>query len=573
MVKGMARFAPHNRWNKDKWSVAVYVRLSNEDRDKKNDTDLSQSIINQTDFLKTALDTMNQDADEVCGAQLYKVYCDDDFSGMNFERKGFLQMMTDIKAGLVDCIIVKNLSRLGRYDTKMLQYLEQEFEQEGREVRFIAVGDNYDSLYMELDVITKFKLLMNRDYSETQHKNVSIGMHTMQRQGKFIGAFAPYGYVKDAQDKHKLVADPVAAAVVKRIYKLYAEGISPREIAKILNQDGIVNRSAYKRLHGSNFSCNRKISKEETRWTKGSVRQVLTNEIYTGMMVQHKQEKKRLLDKKPKKLPKEQWYRRPDMHEAIIPRDLWDSVQNMMDTTGHDTAAKVDVTIFKGLLRCGDCRRAMRKKWENYTRKDGIQARYLYYNCSTFRDYGSTDKTGAGPPCTCHYVSDKLIRRVVLHDINKIIAAIHNLEEMIREQKEKQGEDAMSGVSLIGASQCQKRLEILEKRRRNAKDKWLDGKLSDEEYEEIKRICDEQIDGITAEIKMLEESAHRTQGLMDSPWIRCLLEKGEIEELDRRTVVELIEGIYIYENKTIEIVYNFSDGLDALFLKEIQSTP
>lgn len=561
MVKTAIRFSPHNRLHKDKWSVAVYVRLSNEDRDKKSDGDLSQSIINQTDFLKTALAALNQDVDEVYKTELYKVYCDDDFTGMDFEREGFLQMMADIKADKVDCIIAKNLSRLGRYDTKMLQYLEQEFEQEGREVRFIALGDNYDSLYMELDVITKFKLLMNRDYSETQHKNVSIGMHTMQRQGKFIGAFAPYGYIRDLQDKHKLAVDPAAAAVVKRIYGLYVDGISPKEIAKMLNQDGIVNRSAYKRLHGSNFVCGRKISTEETRWSKDSVRQVLTNEIYTGTMVQHKQEKKRLLDKKPKRLSREQWYRCPDMHEAIIPRDLWENVQNMLGSSGHDITGKEEVTIFKGLLRCGDCRHTMRKKWENYTRKDGIRTRYLYYNCGTFRDYGSSAGEGTAPACTSHYISDRLLRQIVLEDINQMIAMVQNLEEMVKEQQAV----LLSKENRLTTGQSQKSLEILERRRLNARDKWLDNKLSDEEYEEIKKCCDEQTGSIEAELRLLEESVHRTQSLQDSPWVQCLLKQGRIAELDRRTVVELIEGIYVYQNKTIEIIYHFSDELDALF--------
>ena len=171
------RFKIHNSLYPDKWSVGIYVRLSDEDRDKKRKTDLSQSIQNQTDFCRSYIEHLNSQSDEEFTLAEYNVYCDDDCTGMNFERIGFKEMERDIQANVIDCIVVKNLSRLGRYDTVMQRYLEKDFEQYGREVRVIAIGDNYDSLYKEPDMEYRFRLLLNREYSETQHKNVSIAMN------------------------------------------------------------------------------------------------------------------------------------------------------------------------------------------------------------------------------------------------------------------------------------------------------------------------------------------------------------------------------------------------------------
>ena len=305
MEKKKARFHLHNSRYADKWSVGIYVRLSDEDRDKKKKTDLSQSIQNQTDYCRAFIEILNGQAGEEPELEEYKVYCDDDRTGMNFDRSGFQEMMHDIKENRIDCIVVKNLSRLGRYDTEMQKYLEREFEQNGREIRLIAIGDNYDSLYKEPDIADRFRLLINREYSEQQHRNISIGMHSMQRKGLFVGAFAPYGYQKDSEDKHHLLIDPTAALVVKRIFDEYLRGVSPREIADGLTRDGIVNPAAYKRLHGSNFRCSKKISDEEVHWRSDGVKKVLMDETYTGTLVQHKQVKRKLTDDKPTRVEKD----------------------------------------------------------------------------------------------------------------------------------------------------------------------------------------------------------------------------------------------------------------------------
>lgn len=568
------RFKPHNCIDKNEWSVGIYVRLSDEDRDKKQKSDLSKSIQNQTEYIKRHIDYLNDDVvgDEKYKCRIFGVYTDDDYTGMSFEREGFKRMMNDVKANKIDCIIVKNLSRFGRYDSKVQDYLEREFEIPDKEVRLIAIGDNYDSLYKELGVIEKITIIFNREYSETQHKNVSVGMHGMQKDGKHVAAFAPYGYKKSPDDKNKLIVDETAAVIVRKIYDLYKSGISPKEIARLLTDEGYVSPSTYKKLHGSNFSCCNKINDDEKHWTSSSVKSILMNEMYTGTMVQHKQFKRKLIDKKPTPVPKKDWIRVPNTHEAIIQKDAWDDVQSMMSTIKRDLTKKDDVTIFKGILKCGDCGHAMRKKWDSYQKTTGSKEKmkYLYYNCGTFRDYGTPKETVSdnAPHCTSHYISDKVIRKVVLSDINMMIKQIQDIEKLIKEQEQSKSLGYIDVEKEI--SDKRKLISKYEKMKSIALQKLLTEVIDDNTYKATVIDLDATIECYEKEIDSLKTTVTRKEDILYNSWVTRLLELGKIEELDRATVVELIDKIYIYQDKRIEIVYKFDDEFDALFCQSVE---
>lgn len=564
------RFKIHNSLYPDKWSVGIYVRLSDEDRDKKRKTDLSQSIQNQTDFCRSYIEHLNSQSDEEFTLAEYNVYCDDDCTGMNFERIGFKEMERDIQANVIDCIVVKNLSRLGRYDTAMQRYLEKDFEQYGREVRVIAIGDNYDSLYKEPDMEYRFRLLINREYSETQHKNVSIAMHSMQKKGFFVGAFAPYGYQKDPENKHHLIVDPMAAVVVKEIFDKYLLGVSPKEIAADLTREGIVNPATYKRLHGSNFRCSKKISHEEVHWRSDGVKKILMDETYTGTLVQHKQVKRKLTDDKPTRVKKDQWIRCEGTHEAVISKEEWITAQSMMKEVKRDITKKDEVTIFKGILKCGDCRHAMRKRWDFYKQqKTSETAKYLYYNCATFRDYSQHKKQLGenAPKCTSHYVSDKLLRGIVIDDLNKIIRQVENLRELAKKHQQTPKQEFPGVVREI--ENKNRRIFQYKERLTCARTLLYDGTISKEEYESDKAAIQADINSLDHEIKMLQKTISKVSDVLSNPWVERLLENGAITELDRATVVEFIDKIYVFEDKHIEIVYKFSGEFDGLFVKSV----
>lgn len=567
MENRRSRFSIHNSLYKDMWSVGIYVRLSDEDRDKKRKTDMSRSIANQIACIRSYMEMLNSSSEEEFGLEEYKVYSDDDHTGMNFERDSFQSMMRDARANLIDCIIVKNLSRLGRYDKGMQQYLEDEFEQYGREIRLIAIGDNYDSLYKEIGVIDKVILLLNREYSEQQHRNVCIGMHAMQKKGLFVGAFAPYGYIKDPENRHHLIPDTVASEIVKRIYEEYLSGISAKEIAAGLTADGIVNPSTYKRLHGSNFQCGLKISEKEVHWRGDSIKRILMDEVYTGTLVQHKQEKRKLTDPRPIQLPKDQWIRCEGTHEAVISKEKWEIAQSMMKTMKRDMTKKDEITIFKGLLKCGDCRHAMRKKYDKYVKLvNGESSRYLYYNCSTYRDYSQNHKRMGenAPGCTSHYISDKVIRGIVTDDINKIISQAENLNEMVKKYQNKPSFHKADTVQREMESK-NRAIQKYQERRKAARGMLYDGIITKAEYESDIADIQRNIEHLEAEIRLLTDLKASASAVLSNQWIQKLLENGKITELDRATVVEFIEKIYVYEDRHIEIVYKFSDEFDHLF--------
>ena len=574
MFRREARFAPHNVVTDGAWSVAVYVRLSDEDRNKRRKLDPSQSIENQAEYLRNYIELKNDNSEgEAPGEQyplrIYKIYSDDDCTGMNFDRGGFRQMMQDIESNLVDCIMVKTLSRLGRNDREMQQYLKEEFEKNGREVRVCAVGDSYDSLYQDpMDMLVQFKLMINENYSQIQHTNVTIGMHTMQKKGKYIGAFAPYGYRKDPADKHHLVRDEAAAVVVERIFEEYLRGVSPREIARKLTSDGFVNPSSYKRQTGSNFVCGRKISENEKHWTSSTVKKILMDEMYTGTVVQHKQEKKKLLDKKPVAVPKKDWIRVPGMHEPLVSKEVWDTAQSMMKTIQRDVTKEDEVTIFKGVLRCGDCGHALRKKWDKYETRGGKRQKYLYYNCGTYRDYGKKKENSPDAPgCSSHYISDKLLRKIVLDDLNQIIAQIQDLTEFVERQKGKGGAGAAASALEKVIQDKEAQVKRIQGRLKRARNKWLDEEMTREEYEEVREDSQSEIHAFQAEISGLKKRISRNEMVQENPWVRELLKHGGMMELDRATVVKLISGIEVYEDRTIKITYKFSDEFDFLFAK------
>ena len=256
------------------FNVAEYIRLSREDGDKAE----SDSIGNQrkliTDYLK--------DKDDFV---LYDTYIDDGFTGTNFNRPSFKRMIADIEAGKVNCVIVKDLSRFGRDYIDTGKYLERYFPD--NEVRFISITDNIDSMKQAYDMLLPIKNIFNEQYARDISKKVHASMKTKQRAGEFIGAFASYGYKKSPADKNKLVIDEYAAEIIRKIFKLYVAGNGKIRIASILNGEGILCPSEYKRLNGDNYRNSNRLN-STAYWTYSTVDHILKNEMYIGNMVQNK---------------------------------------------------------------------------------------------------------------------------------------------------------------------------------------------------------------------------------------------------------------------------------------------
>ena len=266
----------------EQYDTALYVRLSKEDGDaasgSKNE---SNSIANQKSLIMDYLQSRPE-------FRVVSIREDDGFSGTDFNRPAFQAMMEDVKKGVINCIIVKDLSRFGRNYIEVGRYLEKLFPMLG--IRFIAVNDNYDSLEADTahDIVVPFKNLINDSYCRDLSVKIRSHLAIKRKKGEFIGAFACYGYLKDENNRNQLVVDTYAGQVVQDIFRMKINGMSQYRIADVLNEQGILSPMEYKKYLGSHFESSFKVNPKAV-WTAKAVTRILTNEVYTGVLVQGKQ--------------------------------------------------------------------------------------------------------------------------------------------------------------------------------------------------------------------------------------------------------------------------------------------
>ena len=454
-------------------------------------------------------------------------------------------MIEDIESGNVQCVLVKDLSRLGRNLPEVSRYTSEYFPH--KRVRFIAINDFIDRDYLDIDpdgdMVIDFKNMFNGFYPKDISKKVRSTFRSKQSNGQFIGAFASFGYVKSASDHNKLEIDPYAADIVKRIFAMYIKGSGQNTIAKILNEEGIPCPSAYKKQCGLNYhNCNRLGA--TSYWTYSTIRNILRNEIYTGDMVQNKSFR-HMCKKDAISLPREKWIVVKNTHEPVIDRETWDKVQDLLQRNTRQTSLTDNVHMFAGYLRCGDCGRAMVK----------IKRRgEICFNCGSYNRYGKKI-------CTIHNISEGELEGIVLDDLNLIIRSVRDIKGLVAEENERQSKTRLG--SLGDSSKYQAEISRLKKRKERTYEDYTDGLITKDEYRQYRDKCEQQINAASAMIDKI--NTFKAQMPENSPWIERLLRYQKLHHLDSNTVVEMLYMIYIYEDNTIKIVYNFSDELE-LFL-------
>ena len=332
------------------YHVAIYLRLSKDDGDisfsdsKKLE---SNSIHNQRELLISYLKKHPE-------MELYDEYKDDGWTGTNFERPDFRRMMEDVRAGKVNCILVKDLSRFGRDYIECGKYIEKIFPQLG--IRFIALNDGFDTQSSNStdSIVIPFKNLINDSYSRDISIKVRSNLEVKRRQGEFISNFAVYGYKKDKENKNHLVVDEYAAGIVQDIFKWAIEGHSPGSIALRLNQLGVLSPMEYKKSQGSKYKSKFKTG-AQAKWSHVAVRRILQNEIYTGTMVQGRRTTPNHKTKKFIYKDQNDWVRVEGTHEAIISRPQFDLVQQILQEDTRASTENATVHPYCGRIFCGDC--------------------------------------------------------------------------------------------------------------------------------------------------------------------------------------------------------------------------
>lgn len=536
----------------ERYDTALYLRLSKEDGDvasgSKNE---SNSIANQKSLIMDYLQSRPE-------FRVVSIREDDGFSGTDFNRPAFQAMMEDVKKGVINCIIVKDLSRFGRNYIEVGRYLEKLFPMLG--IRFIAVNDNYDSLEADTahDIVVPFKNLINDSYCRDLSVKIRSHLAIKRKNGEFIGAFACYGYLKDENNRNQLVVDTYAGQVVKDIFRMKINGMSQYRIADALNEQGILSPMEYKKYLGSHFESSFKVNPKAV-WTAKAVTRILTNEVYTGVLVQGKQTTPNHKVKVRQEVDETDWIRVENAHESLIDRVLFDVVQNLMGRDTRTSPNETQVFPLSGLVYCGDCGHPMVRKISRYTKKEKADTAqtYGYFLCS--------EKCGKGG-CSWHRISENDLMGAVLGAVNLHIQKVLDVQEAL-----KQIENAPSRQLMI--QKYQERLSMKEEERKKAErlkigiyEDLKDGLLDKDEYQKLKAEFDSRIAEADATVKELKRQITELEGShsANAPWMIYFQQFGRLEQLTRWAAAIIINKILVYEDNRIKITFNFEADLNRI---------
>lgn len=530
----------------DTYRVAMYLRLSQDD--EKYDKDFkveSNSISNQRLQIQDYIDKNEE-------MELAKEYVDDGYSGINFERPAFKEMMEDVITGSINCIVVKDLSRFGRDYIDSGRYLQRVFP--SLDIRFIALNDNYDSFTAsetEKNLVIPFKNFINDNYCRDTSAKVRSVCKVKRKQGQFISNYAPYGYEKDKEDKHKIVIDKEVEYVVRKIFSMKLEGYSSYSIAKHLNDNGIPSPMEHKKAKGIRYKTGFS-TKAVAKWDTPSVNRILINEIYIGTLQQGKREKINYkLDKVVSK-NKSDWIEIEDNHEAIIDPHDFEIVQKLLkcDIKAKTVGEKAD--LFSGLLFCKDCNAQMTKKVDKRGKTPTV-----YYICSSYNK---------GQDCSRHSIKQEELQRTVLEMIRHYIQYLGEYESVSEKIKEME-------VSYELFQKIDKRQEYTKKNK--AKFELLksslyqdlkEGIIAEEEFYDMREFYTNRI--VESELILEKQSKEIARlykkSLGNQNFLADIKKYQNIGTLERGLLVRLVDKIYVLEDKKIEIQFNYDETIEIL---------
>ena len=517
-----------NIMNNIDYKVGIYIRLSKEDEEKEKYSE-SESIQNQRALLMQYIkeNKLNFIAE----------YVDDGISGTSFDRPGFNKMIEDIEKGKINMVITKDLSRLGRNYVQSGYYTETYFPEHN--VRYIAILDNIDTAIDSANNdIAPFKSILNEMYAKDTSKKINSVLQSKRKQGEYLGT-APYGYKKDPENKYHLIIDEEAAKVVKLIFERYLEGYGTMQIADYLSEQKIPIPSDYNKKKRGTKSINYGL------WAQSTVRFILSNEIYTGTVIQGKRKKLSFKSKKFIDVPEEDWVRVPNMHEAIVSVEDYERAKRIIESTKGSRVVENDY-LFKGLLRCYDCKGYIGIRSPD---KNGN----IYGRCQRYGRYGKFDV------CSPHNFNYQVFEEsmiLVLKEICKEYSNKKRLEEIAKKSKSKEDKELdLKNRLKTYETQIQKetrKLELLYEDRLSeiiTVDSYIEN--ANRIKNEIKEY-QERIKEIQQELSGEENSKNKDEKLNN-----LVDEFLNMEKPTKEIIREFIDKIEIHSDKQVDIYFNF----------------
>ena len=518
--------------------VGIYVRLSDEDRNKRNQADESESIQNQKSMLLSY--AMER------GWAVYKIYCDEDYSGADKNRPEWNELIQDAEDGKFNVVLCKTQSRFSRELEMVEKYIHGKFLE--WDVRFVSIVDNADTANAGNKKSRQINGLINEWYLEDLSDNVRRTLYHKKQKGEWTGSFAPYGYAEDPNDKNHLVVDPIAAEVVKDVFDMYLSGMGYAGISKKLNSLGIPSPYVYKQNNGSKFktqtakgTCN--------IWAESTIYQMLRREIYTGTLVQGIVENISYKNKKQRKRAPEDWIRVPNTHEPIISMETWNTIQERLKVRKRQQKYTGTIHIFAGKIFCGCCTRSMSKM--SYQLKNG---QYSYFKCRT--------RVSADNLCD----NSKTIRIDVLSnkvkdEINRLLNEHYDPNTITIHEKHKNNDKENSLKT-----EQQTLMNLIEQNQVESDSlcrSMLRETITQEQFNRINSSITQEIDRHQNRLNAVEKQLAELQSEETKKVSKeTLLKKyRRIEELDRDLVDEFVQAIYVgkVENnqRKIEIKWKF----------------
>ena len=520
--------------------TALYCRLSQDDGLEGD----SNSIQNQKNILQKFAE--DHHFPNPC------FYVDDGFSGGNFQRPAFQQMISDMENGEIGIIVTKDLSRLGRNQLHTGLYIEERFPMFG--VRYIAINDNVDTDSSESNDLMPFKNLFNEWFIRDTSRKIRAVLKAKAERGERLGTRAPYGYIKDPETK-KLAVDDEAAAIVRRIFAMCASGNGPSQIARILKKEQVLTPTMYAYTrYGMNHTC--LDTAHPYNWSDSAIANLLENEIYLGNTVNMKYSTKSYKDKRRVEHSREECLVFKDTHPALITQEVWDIVQRVRKNRRRPTKME-EQNKYSGLVFCADCGSSM-----VLHRARTMSASYNHFTCRTYKKDGES--------CTGHYIRECVLDEVVLEDLRRVTA-------MARERPE----EFAAYIGSRQSAEIQREIRRQEKelatmRKRKAELDAIFKKLYEDSV--LSRITTEQFQMLSssyteeqnqiaagipqkeADIQRLRETVSGTDGFLDKT-----KRYMDITELTPELLRLFIEKIVVHEKEvkwskhapqTVEIYYN-----------------
>ena len=519
-----------------RWRLGEYIRLSKEDLKKGKDD--SNSVKNQRDLLNDFYQKHIEEFESV------SEYVDDGHTGTDANRENFQRLLADVMSGKINCVVVKDLSRFARNYSDAGSLIDNLFVQMG--VRFISLAENVDSFTNPdsvSNIIVPITNVMNDNYCFQTSKKIRQVFDYKRRNGQYIGAFAPYGYIKHPKDKHKLIIDPDAAETVKLIFSLFLQGTSKRAIALHLNEHGVPSPSAYKLLKGLPVSTR---GYDEPMWGGRMIHAILTNPTYTGDLAQGRSRVKSYKVHQIETVPREEWVEVAGTHEAIIDYETFDKVQALLKRDTRTSPEGRKVHLFSGFLKCADCGRAVTRCVSKNN--------HVYYACSTYKNRSRT-------ACTMHSIKHERLEAAVLFGIQyQVHLAVSYSEAITRINSAPTKKSQSFRLDELIATK-EKELAKITRYKQSLYQDWKDGEITQQDYRNMKADYERQIAALSDVLERLTaERAELANGVdNEHPALVAFMKYQNIDKLTREALIDLIDHIKVYENGNISDKCKFAD--------------